>query len=172
MKKLSLVFVFLLLQIIFVHANSNISFIDIDKILSDSKPGQSILKQLNVENNVILKDFEKEEKKLKDNEKKLISQKKLISTEDFDSKLKKLRLEINQYNERKKKKINDFQKLKINSTNKFLKLLNPILIEYSEKNSIPLILHKKNLIIGKAEFDITEEILIKVNSDMIEFKIK
>ena len=91
MKKLSLVFVFLLLQIIFVHANSNISFIDIDKILSDSKPGQSILKQLNVENNVILKDFEKEEKKLKDNEKKLISQKKLISTEDFDSKLKKLR---------------------------------------------------------------------------------
>tara|TARA_B110000037_G_scaffold218447_1_gene281476 strand:+ start:3742 stop:4059 length:318 start_codon:yes stop_codon:yes gene_type:complete len=104
MKKLSLVFVFLLVQIIFVHANSNISFIDIDKILSDSKPGQSILKQLNVENNVILKDFEKEEKKLKDNEKKLISQKKLISTEDFDSKLKKLRLEINQYNERKKKK--------------------------------------------------------------------
>ena len=87
MKKLSLVFVFLLVQIIFVHANSNISFIDIDKILSDSKPGQSILKQLNVENNVILKDFEKEEKKLKDNEKKLISQKKLISTEDFDSKL-------------------------------------------------------------------------------------
>ena len=69
MKKLSLVFVFLLVQIIFVHANSNISFIDIDKILSDSKPGQSILKQLNVENNVILKDFEKEEKKLKDNEK-------------------------------------------------------------------------------------------------------
>ena len=51
-------------------------------------------------------------------------------------------------------------------------MLNPILIEYSEKNSIPLILHKKNLIIGKAEFDITEEILIKVNSDMIEFKIK
>ena len=109
MKKLSLVFVFLLLQIIFVHANSNISFIDIDKILSDSKPGQSILKQLNVENNVILKDFEKEEKKLKDNEKKLISQKKLISTEDFDSKLKKLRLEINQYNERKKKKLMTFK---------------------------------------------------------------
>ena len=51
-------------------------------------------------------------------------------------------------------------------------MLNPILIEYSEKNSIPLILLKKNLIIGKAEFDITEEILIKVNSDMIEFKIK
>ena len=35
-----------------------------------------------------------------------------------------------------------------------------------------MILQKKNLIVGKSEFDITEEIIELVNKDIKEFKIK
>ena len=172
MKKLFLIIIFLVIKISLVSANSNIFFIDIDKLLSTSIPGVSILKKLNEINDKNQKDFRKNEKILMEKEQKLISQKNIISTEDFKSKLDKLRLEFNKYNENKKKKTNDLKDLRINSTNKFLELLNPILIEYSKKKSISLILQKKSLIIGKSELDITEEVLKEVNINMDVFKIK
>lgn len=172
MKKIFLIIFFSLIQINFVSAVSEISFIDMDKLLSTSKPGQSILKQLKEINNKNLKDFQNQETTLKESEKKLISQKNIISVEDFDAKLNKLRIEFSKYNKNKTKKLNELKQLRIDNTNKFLEQLNPILINYSKKNSISLILQKKNLIIGKSELDITDEVLKEVNRDMSEFKIK
>tara|TARA_B100000787_G_C16144593_1_gene273592 strand:+ start:168 stop:686 length:519 start_codon:yes stop_codon:yes gene_type:complete len=172
MKKIFLIIFFSLIQINFVSAVSEISFIDMDKLLSTSKPGQSILKQLKEINNQNLKDFQNQETTLKESEKKLISQKNIISVEDFDAKLNKLRIEFSKYNKNKTKKLNELKQLRIDNTNKFLEQLNPILINYSKKNSISLILQKKNLIIGKSELDITDEVLKEVNRDMSEFKIK
>ena len=56
--------------------------------------------------------------------------------------------------------------------NNFLKLINPILTKYSTENEISIILQKKNLIIGKTELDITDKIIIIINDEIKEFKIK
>ena len=66
--------------------------------------------------------------------------------------------------------IND--KLKVENTNKLLKLINPILAKYSTNNEISIILQKKDLIIGKTELDITDEIIKVINNEVKEFKIK
>ena len=68
--------------------------------------------------------------------------------------------------------IENFNKLKVDSTNKLLKLINPILTKFSSDNKIAIILQKKNLIIGKTELDITKEIINNVNNEVKEFKIK
>ena len=68
--------------------------------------------------------------------------------------------------------IEDFNRLKIDSTNKLLKQINPILEKFSNDNQIAIILQKKDLIIGKTELDITNEIIKNVNSQIKEFKIK
>ena len=62
--------------------------------------------------------------------------------------------------------------LKIENTNNLLKLINPILAKYSTENEISIILQKKDLIIGKIELDITEEIITIINNEIKEFKIK
>ena len=62
--------------------------------------------------------------------------------------------------------------LKIDSTKKLLKLINPILVNYSNEKSISLILNKKNLVIGKTEFDITDEIIKIINNEIKKFKIQ
>ena len=67
---------------------------------------------------------------------------------------------------------NEFNKLKVDNTNNLLKLINPILTKYSNKNKISIILQKKNLIIGKSELDITDEIIKIINNEIIDFKIK
>jgi len=172
MRKFLLIFIFLLTQFNLVNANINAAFIDMEKVLSSSKPGSSLLKQLNLINDKSLKKFQKDEKILKENEKKLISQKNILSNEEFQSNVNMLRLEINKYNENKKKIISDFNKLKINNTNKLLKMINSILIQYSDKKSISMIFQKKSLIVGNTKLDITDEIIKIVNSDISEFKIE
>ena len=50
--------------------------------------------------------------------------------------------------------------------------LNPILLNYSKDKSLSLILPKKNIVIGKTELDITNEIIKILDNEIKEIKIK
>jgi len=155
-----------------LNAEQKIAIIDMDRVISTSKSGSSILKQLNDVNNKNLIFLKKQEKKLKEDETKLISQKNIISETDFEAKVIDLKSEINDHNEKRKKMITEFKRLKNENTNKLLKLINTILIKFTNENEISIILHKKNLVIGKTELDITEEVIKIINTEVKEFKIK
>jgi|UniRef100_UPI004049D90F outer membrane protein len=172
MKKVVIIFFIYFFQINFVIANTSIAFIDMDKVISLSKPGSSIMSQLNSLSSQNSKKFESEAKKIKEQETKLISQKNILSEVDFQSNINKLKLEIKNYNDNRDKINNDFNKLRIDSTNKLLKLINPILVSYSNDKSISLILKKRDLVIGKTELDITDEIILIINKDINQFKIQ
>ena len=155
-----------------VISDQKIVFVDVDRLVSASKPGSSIIKQLKDINNKNLNFLKNEEKKFKEQEKKLIAQKNIITEADFTNKVEKLKSEINDYNLDRKKMIEEFNKLKVENTNNFLKQINLILTKYSKENEISIILKKKDLIIGKSELDITEEIIKIINIEIKEFKIK
>ena len=168
---LSLFIVFLIFSVS-VSAEQKIVFVDMDKLVSVSKPGSSIfnqLKDINKKNSDFLKE---EEKRFKEKEKKLIAQKNIISENDYKNKVNELKSEINIYNQNRNEKIKKFNKLKVENTNNLLKLINPILAKYSIEKEISIILQKKDLIIGKTELDITEEIITIINNEIKEFKIK
>ena len=155
-----------------VNSEQNIAFIDMDRVISKSNSGSSILNQLNDINNKNLIFLKKEEKKFKEKEAKLISQKNIISETDFKTKVNMLKVEIDKYNQNRNKIITEFKKLKVDNTNKLLKLINPILIKFSNEKKISILLQKKDLIIGKTELDITEEVIKIINTEVKEFKIK
>ena len=153
-------------------SEQKIAFIDMDKIISTSKSGSSILKQLTDLNNKNLKFLKNEEKKFKEKEKKLISQKNIISKADFKIKVDELKSEIKNYNQDRNKMLADFNKLKIDNTNNLLKLINPILVKFSNDKEIAIILQKKDLVVAKTQLDITDEVIKIVNTEVKEFKIK
>tara|TARA_B100000787_G_C16183393_1_gene293166 strand:- start:152 stop:670 length:519 start_codon:yes stop_codon:yes gene_type:complete len=172
MKKILIVFFICVFQFNFAIANTTIAFIDIDKIISTSKPGSYILSQLNDIDSKNSKIFETSAKILKEKETKLISQKNILSELDYQTNINKLKLEIQNYNVNRNKINNDFKKLRIDNLNELLKLINPILSNFSNDKSISLILNKKDLVIGKKEFDITDEIIKIVNNEIKKFKIQ
>jgi len=153
-------------------SEQKIAIIDMDKVISTSKSGASILKQLTDLNNKNLIFLKKEEKKFKEKEIKLISQKNIISETDFKNKVTELKSEIKNYNQNKDKMINEFNKLKVDNTNNLLKLINPILLKFSNDKEISIILQKKNLVVAKTELDITDDIIKIVNVEVKELKIK
>ena len=152
--------------------NEKIQFIDMDRVISTSNSGVSIIEQLNKLNKENILFFNKEEKIFKEKEVKLISQKNIISEADFKNKVNKLKTEINAYNQKKNKMINNFKMLKVDNTKKLSKSINEILVEYSKDNSISFILKKKDLVIGKTELDITDKIIKIVNNRISKFKIE
>ena len=172
MKKIFIIFFIYLIQYNIVLADTNIVFIDMDRVISTSKAGSSIVKQLSDINKKNSSKFKNDAKILKEKETKLISQKNILSDVEFQSNVNNLKLEIKNYNDNRNKINNDINKLKIDNTNKLLKLINPVMARYSKEKSISLILQKKNLIIGKTELDITDEIIKLIDNDIAQFKIQ
>ena len=155
-----------------VNSEQNIAFINMDKVISTSNAGSSILKQLTDLNDKNLQFLKNEEKKFKEKETKLISQKNIISEADFQSKVNELKSEIKNYNQNRDKMINEFNKLKVDNTNNLLKLINPILLKFSDDKEISIILQKKDLVVAKTQLHITDEVIKIVNSEVKELKIK
>ena len=135
--------------------------------MQDSSAGKSIISQLKKKREISISNLKKKEKGIFEKEKKLISQKNVLSQEEFEKKLKGLRVEITNY----QKDSNEINKSRINATTKLLKKLTPILEDYSNKNSIRIIVQKKNIVMGKKEDDITKDILDLVNQKIKNIKI-
>ena len=60
---------------------------------------------------------------------------------------------------------------KVVATGKFLKILNPLLSEFSSKNSIGLVIQKKYIVVGKSALDITDNVLKIVDNEVKSIKI-
>ena len=153
-------------------SEQKIAFIDMDKVISTSKSGSSTLKQLTDINNKNSKFLKAEKKKFKEKETKLIAQKNILSETDFKNKLNELKSEIKNYNQNRNKILADFNKLKIDNTNNLLKLINPLLVKFSNDKEIAIILQKKDLVVAKTQLDITDEVIKIVDLEVKEFKVK
>ncbi len=141
------------------YSESLIAFLDMNKIMLESKAGKSITIQLEKLHKTNIDTFKKKEEELKDKESSIVSQKNVLSEEEFKKKINLLRDEANEYRIKRRDLINSLTKKRVDAQNKLINTINPILAEYSKKNSISIIIQKKNIIIGKSELEITDDIL-------------
>ena len=141
------------------YSESLIVFLDMDKIMLQSKAGKSITIQLEKLHKKNITTFKQKEDELKNKETSIVSQKNVLSNEKFEKKINSLRKEANEYRIQRRDLINSLTEKRVEAQNKLIKTLNPILADYSKKNSISMIIQKKNIIIGKTELEITDDIL-------------
>ncbi len=170
-KKLLIINFFFLIFTLSYAEEQKIVYLNIEKIMQNSIAGKSIKKQLENLYNKNLDKFKKNDEILKNKEKKLISQKNILSQEDFQKELTNLRSEIIDFQKEQARSRENINKLRIDATSKLISRLSPILQEYAKKNSISLILQKKNIIMGKKEIEITDEILSITNNKIKDIKI-
>ena len=170
-KKFLIINFFLIIFTLSYADEQKIVYLNVDKIMQQSIAGKSIKKQLENLYNKNLEKFKKNDEILKNKEKKLIAQKNILSQVDFQKELSSLRKEIINFQKEQVKARDDINKLRIGATNKLISQLSPILQEYAKKNSVSLILQKKNIVMGKKEIEITDEILEITNKEIKNIKI-
>ncbi len=163
-----LIFIFILNP---VFSSEKIVYLDVEKIMQESIAGKSIISQLKKKREISISKFKKKEKDIVDKEKKLISQKNVLSKEEFENKIKDLRSDISNYQKERSKTSNEITQSRIKASTKLISKLTPILEEYSKKNSIRIIVQKKNIVMGKKEDDITNDILKIINEKVKNIKL-
>ena len=145
-------------------AAEKIVYLDLDYLLANSNKGKSVLLELENINKKNVQMFKEKENLLSKEEKKLIQQKNILSNEIYSEKVKDLKSKINTYRKEKNTSITKFKKQKEENINNFLKIVDKILTEYVKKNSIDLVLNKKDILMGKNNYNITNEIMNILNN--------
>lgn len=166
-------FNFIFIIFLFFHNSlkAEIFYIDLDKIVNESKPGKYInnkidnLKKINEEKIIKIKD------EIKKRENDLISQKNILSEKDFNKKLNDLKSDINELNIQNQQRVKDQQSKFITYKSNLIKQIEPILLEYVSKNNIKYLLQKKYIIVGHNDLNKTEEIINLVNQKVDTSKL-
>ena len=158
-KSLLLLIFFIFFSKISLSEENKVVYVDLKIIMNNSISGKSISSQLEKNHKKNIIKFKKIEEELKNEEAKIISQKNVISKEEFEKKIIDLRNKANKFRKERNNNINNLNNQRLAATAKMITLIRPILSEYSDKNSISLIVDKKYIIIGKTVLDITDDIL-------------
>jgi outer membrane protein len=172
LKNLFLVFIIFFSSVLSTNANDKIVYLDINYILNNSKPGKSILSQLDTLNKNNIAELKKNELQIIEAEKAISIKKNIISDEEFKNEMIKLEKKIQIFKDKKNDLVQKFNKKKQDQISKFLTLINPLLEDFMKNNSIGLILDKKNIFISKSNYDITMEILKIVNENIKSISIE
>ena len=171
MNKILISILLFFLTFVSGHSSEKIVYLDVEKIMQQSIAGKSIIAQLKKKREVSVSMLKKKEKDIINKEKKLISQKNVLNKEEFEKKIIELRKEVSNYQKERNKTSNEIAQSRVKASTKLINKLTPILEEYSKKNSIRIIVQKKNIVMGKKEDDITKDILDLVNQKVKNIKL-
>ena len=157
-------FFFLLLISFFLFigsslADESIRFININYIVNNSDAGVSLNKIIKDKTKKIESDLKDLAKKLEEKKNKIVSQKNILKKEEFNKLVKDYEKEVEIFNELRNKKQTNFDSFRVKSKKKILDLLNPIITDFLQNNSIKILLQKEKIIFGDDNLDITEKIL-------------
>ena len=166
MKTISNIILILLCLTKFAYSNDKVVFLDINYVLTNSNKGKLILNKLDERNKLNLSELKSKEKILKDLEMDLEKKKNIISDQELKNQINQLKSKIVEFRNKKKKITEEFNLLKKKEISNLMKLINPIIANYVEKNSINLVLDKNKILIGKKSYDITNDILELVNKNI------
>ena len=159
LKKIFFILLFFFLSISFSNSSERIAFIDVDYILNNSNLGRSILKELENINNKNFDILTKKEQIIKKKKDNINKTKNISSKEQIEKDIINFNQEVEKFRLEKNKLLKDFKLLKEAKLDNFLKKINPLIQEYMKKNSIDIVLEKKQIFIGSSSLEITNDII-------------
>ena len=161
--KISTFFLILFFYLYSGNLSAEIFYIDIDKIINQTNVGKHINKEF--ENAKKINDAKNLESKneLQKREESLIAQKNILEANEFNNKLNLFRKDVNDFNQFSQKSNRDLQNKLMKNKANFLKLIEPILLEYVATNNITYLLQKKYIIVGHNDLNKTKDIIDLVN---------
>ena len=157
--KISNFFLVLFFCLYSANLSAEIFYIDIDRIINQTNVGKYINEEFkNLKKINDAKDLESKNN-LQKREKSLIAQKKILEANEFNNKLNLFRKDVNNFNQLREKSNRDLQNKLMKNKANFLKLIEPILLDYVAENNITYLLQKKYIIVGHNDLNKTLDII-------------
>jgi outer membrane protein len=162
-KRIFFIFIFFFFDLTLVNSTEPIAYIDIDFIIKNSEIGKKTLDSIKIQNDKNINELKEKEKILKDLEDRIISRKNIISKENFDKEVLLFKDKANEFKKDQSKMFKDFNNYKKRELDGILTKISPILNSYMEKKSVKILLDSKNILIGRSNLNLTNEVLKEIN---------
>ena len=174
---MSIIKIFILLISLFffptnLYAENKVAYINVDLILTESIAAKSLLSQLKLIEQKKIKKIKNDEIKLKDEENKILTTKNIISKEEFDKSVDIFQKKVDLHRKLKDENIKNLKQKRNREILRFFNLINPIIEKIMEKNSIGILIEKKNIFIAKSNYDITAIVIEEINKNIKDFLIE
>ena len=147
-------------------------FIDMNKLLNQSKAGkeaQNFLKKKIITGDKKLKE---EGASLKKEEIDLIAKKKTLSTDEYKKTLSQLREKNVKFQKERANFTRAIATQRADARNKLLKALDPILTKYMSENNVQIIIYRKYIVVAQSKLDLTDKVLEIFNKELKSLNLK
>ncbi|MFL2895107.1 MAG: OmpH family outer membrane protein [Candidatus Pelagibacter sp.] len=165
-KKIIFILIIFFTTLSLAQSEEQIVYLDLDKVVSNTKAGKLIINELKKSKKKDLSKFEKKEKELKKIENDINKQKNILSEDELKKKITNFRKEISIFQNNKQKVISEFNQKKIDEFNKFFKKITPLIENYAKEKKIDIVLDRKNIFLASKKKDITQEIIKIIDSSI------
>jgi outer membrane protein len=166
------VITFLLLNSTYASAEQSIAFMNMAKVLNDSKAGKGAQDYLQSQFKKGQKKFTDLENKLKKEESDLLAKKTILTKEEYKKKSDTLRDNVVKYQNDRRKSLDTIAQKRAQARLDLLNKLTPLVEAYTVENNILIILDSKNVIAGNPDLDITKTIIEKLNKELPSLNLK
>jgi outer membrane protein len=163
LNKFFFIFIFFFFNIAQVNSSEPIAYIDMDFIIKNSEIGKKTLNSINIRNNKNINELKEKEKILKDLESKIISKKNIISKENFDKEVLLFQEKAKKFKDDQLIMVENFNIYKKKELDGILSKISPIINAYMEKKSVKILLDSKNILIGRSNLNLTNEVIKEIN---------
>ena len=166
--------IFYLIILFFFQTNSfskNIVYLDVQYIIDNSTLGKHYKKNINKIREENIEKLKLKENEINEKEISIKNQKNILSKDEIQKQISELNELLKKFQIERNKLNNEVLDKKKSYSSKILKLLNPLLTNYVEKNDIILVVEKKNILVGIKSLDITPNILKILNEETEKKKL-
>ena len=174
MKYLVKFFVVTFLLLVCTHflAEQKVAYLDMKFILNNSKAGKGAQDLLHKSFQENQKKFLDKENALKKEESDLLTQKTILTKEEYQKKSDNLRKKVIDYQSQRRASLDKITAQSAEARQKLIAKLDPILQAYIEENDISLVIDRKNVVMGNTNLDITDIIIKKLNKEFPSLSIE
>ncbi len=163
LKFLIFIFIFLLIST-FVNADQKLKYANIELIIQETNVGKAMLKRINQIDQANFDKLKSFEEELKNLENEIKIKKNIISEQELEREVSKLKAKIADFNEEKNSMVKNLKKVKNKELKIFFDKINPIVKNYMNDNSIEMLFNSKDVFIGSKKSDLTEKLIKEINN--------
>ena len=168
MKYLVRFFVILITNCTISNAeNLSVVYLDMDKVMNQSDVGKLLNSEIDKIHKANLEEFKINELDLKKEELLILSQKNVLSKDEYKNKVNLFKEKLSNYKKKRQEKIDLVTKKRMEATSNILKEMAPLISEYTKKNKISIVLRKQDIVVARTDLDITNQI-----TEIVNLKIK
>ena len=137
-----------------------------DQVIKETKIGKDMIIKINKIDETNIKKLNSFEEELKSIENEIKLKKNIISEQELEKEISDLKKKIADFNKEKKLMVKNFNEIKKKELKLLFDVINPIVQNYMDKNSIDIIFNSNNIYIGNKKSDLTNQLIEEINNSV------